>query len=373
MTTIQVPFLDVGAAQSELAEELAEAYCRVAASGHYVLGDEVELFEREFAAYCGTAECVGVSNGLDALRLSLEIHGIGAGDEVIVPAHTFIATFLAVSDVGAIPVPVETDERTFTISADGVVAAITHRTRAVIPVHLYGHPADMSAIRRVSDSYGLTVIEDAAQAHGARYKGRTAGSLGDCAAFSFYPSKNLGALGDAGAVTTNDRDLANRLRELRNYGSSSKYRYDVRGHNMRLDPLQAAFLRVKLQVLDDWNRRRSRVASAYIGGLRDVPSISLPTVDAGAEPAWHLFVVRHKSRDRLREELGARGVGTLIHYPMPPHRTPAYSDLGHAPGSFPVTERICAEALSLPIGPHLSDGQIDAVTEATIDAAERGL
>ncbi len=366
---MSVPFLDVAAAQFELASELADAYARVAASGQYVLGDEVESFEQEFAEYCGTAECVGVSNGLDALRLSLEAHGIGRGDEVIVPAHTFIATFLAVSHVGAVPVPVEPDEQTYAISPDHLAAAITGRTRAIIPVHLYGHPADMSTIRRITAEAGLAVIEDCAQAHGARYRGRRAGSLATAAAFSFYPSKNLGALGDAGALTTDDAELAQRVRVLRNYGSPTKYRTEVRGHNMRLDPLQAAFLRVKLKFLDGWNRRRSTVAHAYLEGLRTIGGLRLPTVGDGAEPAWHLFVVRHEERDRLQQELRARGVTTLVHYPLPPHRTEAYADLELAPGSFPITERICAEVLSLPIGPHLSDAQVERVVEATIDAA----
>jgi dTDP-3-amino-3,4,6-trideoxy-alpha-D-glucose transaminase len=369
LRVVSVPFLDVAAAQSELANELADAYARVAASGRYVLGDEVESFEREFADYCGTAECVGVSNGLDALSLSLEAHGIGSGDEVIVPAHTFIATFLAVSHVGAVPVPVEPDEQTYTISPLRLAAAITGRTRAVIPVHLYGHPADMSTIMSVTADAGLAVIEDCAQAHGARYRGRRAGSLATAAAFSFYPSKNLGALGDAGALTTDDAELAQRLRVLRNYGSPTRFRTEVRGHNMRLDPLQAAFLRVKLKLLDEWNCRRSRVADAYLDGLRGTLGLRLPTIGDGAEPAWHLFVVLHEERDRLQAELHARGVMTLVHYPIPPHRTEAYADLELLPGSLPITERICAQALSLPIGPHLSDSQVERVVEATIDAA----
>jgi len=361
---VNVPFLDLHAAYRELQAEIDSAVQRVVSSGWFVLGREVEGFESEFASYCGVRHCIGISNGLDALELALRGYGIGAGDEVIVPANTFIATWLAVSRTGAVPVPVEPEESTHTIAAGRVERAITPRTRAVMPVHLYGQPADMQPIITLARRHDLKVIEDAAQAQGARYRTRRAGGLGDAAAFSFYPGKNLGAMGDAGALVTDDDELAERVRRLRNYGSVVKYQHEVQGFNARLDELQAAVLRVKLPRLDDWNHRRRTLAARYLEGLARVPSLGLPHVPEGVEPVWHLFVVRHPRRDELQRHLSRAGVETLIHYPVPPHRSKAYADLDFGPGAFPLAERIAATVLSLPMGPHLTVGLQERVMEA---------
>ena len=360
---MKVPFLDVKAAYLELQAEMDAACRRVMESGWYLLGQEGEAFEAEFAAYCGAKHCVGVANGLDALHLILRAMGIGAGDEVIVPSNTYIATWLAVSYAGATPVPVEPDERTFNLDPQRIEAAITSRTRAILPVHLYGQTADMEPINELASRYGLRVIEDAAQAHGARYKGRRAGSLADAAGFSFYPGKNLGALGDGGAVVTDDAALADAVRVLRNYGSRQKYYNETRGYNSRLDELQAALLRVKLSRLDEWNARRQEVATAYLQQLEGVADLVLPFVPQWAEPVWHLFVVRHTERERLQEHLSAGGTGTLIHYPRPPHLQAAYADLGYGQGDFPLAERMADEVLSLPLGPHLSADAVDYVVQ----------
>lgn len=324
------------------------------ASGQYILGPEVAAFESEFAAYCEAGHCIGVANGLDALHLILRAMEIGPGDEVIVPANTYIATWLAVSYAGAAPVPVEPDEKTYNLDPSRIEEAITPRTRAIIAVHLYGQPADMDTINQLAGKYGLAVIEDAAQAHGSRYKGRRVGSLGDAAGFSFYPGKNLGALGNGGAVVTNNEALVDRLRVMRNYGSQEKYFNEVKGFNSRLDEMQAAFLRVKLKRLDEWNERRRRLAAHYLQVLEGVPDLTLPFVPAYAEAVWHLFVVRHPDRDALQKHLASNGVGTLIHYPCPPHLQNAYAELGFALGSFPLSERMADEVLSLPMGPHVS-------------------
>lgn len=364
---MKVPFLDVKASYSELKEELDQAYGRVMESGQYIMGRECEAFERELARYCGVSDCVGVGNGLDALQLILRGSGIGPGDEVIVPANTYIATWLAVSMIGATPVPVEPDGRTFNIDPVLIKDAVTSNTKAILAVHLYGQPADIIRIKEVADDHNLKVVEDAAQAHGASYKGTRAGALGDAAGFSFYPSKNLGAFGDGGAVTTNDHALAERIRMIRNYGSKVKYENEVKGINSRLDELQAAFLRVRLAKLDDWNKRRKKVAYRYLHGLNDLPDLLLPEVLQGAEPAWHQFVVRHSRRDILREYLGKQGITTLIHYPIPPHLSEAYSDLGLKRGAFPITESIAAKALSLPIDPHMGQGEQDFVISSIQD------
>jgi dTDP-4-amino-4,6-dideoxygalactose transaminase len=361
---VKVPFLDLRATYRELQAEIDAAVGRVVSSGWYVLGPEVEGFEAEFAAYCGARHCIGISNGLDALELALRGYGIGAGDEVIVPTNTFIATWLAVSRTGAVPVPVEPEEATHTIAAEQIEQAITPRTRAVMPVHLYGQPADMQPIVALARRHGLKVIEDAAQAQGARYRSRRAGCLGDAAAFSFYPGKNLGAMGDAGALVTDDGELAARVRRLRNYGSAVKYQHEAQGFNARLDELQAAVLRVKLARLDEWNDRRRAAAARYLSGLSRVPSLVLPHVAADVEPVWHLFVVRHPRRDELQRHLARAGVDTLIHYPVPPHRSGAYAGQGVAPGAYPVAERIAATVLSLPMGPHLAGDQQARVVEA---------
>ena len=363
-----IPFLDLGATYDELRPDLDAAYRRVMASGWYIGGEEVEAFERDFAAFCGAAHAVGVGNGLEALHLVLRAYGIGPGDEVIVPSNTYIATWLAVTYTGATPVPVEPDPATFNLDPERVEAAVTGRTRAMMPVHLYGQPADMDPICDVARRHGLKVVADAAQAHGARYHGRRVGSLADATCFSFYPGKNLGAYGDAGAVTTDDAALAERLRVLRNYGSRTKYHNETVGYNSRLDPLQAAFLGVKLPHLDAWNARRAEIASLYIDRLADVAELTLPHVPAWAEPAWHLFVVRHADRDGLARRLGEAGVQTLIHYPVPPHRQPAYADLEMGEGILPVAEAIHRDLLSLPIGPHLSLEDAARVAEAVCEA-----
>lgn len=357
---MKVPFLDLQATYQELQAELDAATQRVMTSGWYILGEETEAFEREFAAYCNVEHCIGVGNGLEALHLILRAYGIGPGDEVIVPSNTYIATWLAVSYAGATPAPVEPVKRTYNIDPARIEAAITPRTRAIIAVHLYGQPADMDPINEIARRYGLQVIEDAAQAHGARYKGKRAGALGDAAGWSFYPGKNLGAFGDAGAVTTDDAALAARVRMLRNYGSQTKYYNELKGFNSRLDPLQAAFLRVKLAHLDAWNQRRAQVAATYIEALADLP-LMVPHVSATMDPVWHLFVVRTAQREALQAHLSAQGIGTLIHYPVPPHLQAAYSEMGLGVGAFPVSEAIHREVLSLPMGPHLSADEQTAV------------
>ncbi len=348
-----MPFLDIKAAYIELKDELDAAYRRVMESGWYILGEAVDAFENEFASYCGVKHCIGVGNGLDALHLILSAYGIGLGDEVIVPSNTYIATWLAVSHSGGIPIPVEPDERTFNIDPERIEQAITPKTKAILVVHLYGQPADMDPINIVAHKYGLKVIEDCAQAHGARYKGRRVGTLGDAAGFSFYPGKNLGAIGDGGAVTTNDSELADRIRVSRNYGSRIKYHNEIIGVNSRLDELQAALLRVKLTQLDEWNERRRLVAAHYIRGLSCQCELSLPLVPDWADPVWHLFVVRHPQRDLLQKYLGDAGMGTMIHYPLPPHMQPAYANLRFIEGDFAIAEQMAKEVLSLPMGPHL--------------------
>lgn len=359
---MRVPFLNLQAPYAELKEELDAAYLRVMNSGQFVLGQEVEVFETDFARYCGAGHCLGVGNGLEALHLILRSMGVGPGDEVIVPSNTYIATWLAVSYAGATPVPVEPDDATYNLDASRLEEAITQRTKAIIAVHLYGQPADMDTINAIAAPYGIRVIEDASQAHGALYKGKRVGSLGDAAAFSFYPGKNLGALGDAGAVVTNDETLADRVRLLRNYGSHMKYYNETKGFNSRLDELQAAMLNVKLRHLNEWNERRRRVAELYFTALKDMAGLVLPEVPDWGDPVWHLFVVRHVERDRLQQHLAASGVGTLIHYPCPPHLQAAYSELGYTSNAFPLAEQMAAELLSLPVGPHMTETQVQHVT-----------
>ncbi len=361
---MNVPFLELKPTYDELRAEFDAAYHRVMDSGHYLLGKELEAFEAEFAAYCGAKHCVAVGNGLDALHLILRAYEIGEGDEVIVPANTFIATWLAVSYAGATPIGVEPDAKTCNLDPVRIEAAITPRTKAIMPVHLYGQPADMDPINALANKHGLKVIEDSAQAQGARYKGRRTGTLGDAAAHSFYPGKNLGAFSDAGAVTTNDDQLADQVRTLRNYGSKKKYFHDFKGFNSRVDEIQAAFLRVKLKKLDEWNARRQAVAARYLNELAGLRAMTLPFVPAWAEPVWHLFVIRHAQRDALQQRLAAEGVGTLIHYPVPAHLAGAYQDLGGKPGDFPLSETAAQTVLSLPIGPHLTATQVDQVIAA---------
>lgn len=361
---MKIPFNDFASPYQELQGELDEAYQRFMRSAWYILGKEVEAFEREYAEYCGTTHCVGLGNCLDALHLILRAYDIGPGDEVIVPSNTYIATWLAVSYAGATPVPVEPDERTFNLDPERIESAVTPRTRAIMPVHLYGQTADMDPILEIARKHGLKVIEDAAQAQGGLYKGRKAGGLGDAAGHSFYPTKNLGAFGDAGAVTTNDPELAERVRTLRNYGSKKRYYNEVKGVNSRLDELQAAFLRIKLRHLDDWNRRRTEAAKAYLPELAKLPGCTVPFIPDWATPVWHLFVVRHDKRDLLQQKLTELGIGTLIHYPVPPHLSGAYAEMRAALGRQPIAEKMANTVLSLPIGPHLKQEQAREVLQA---------
>ena len=363
ITTTAVPFLDLRAAYLEQRAAIDAAIARVTDSGWYLLGREIEAFEAEWARYTGSAHALGVANGLDALHLALLALDVGPGDEVIVPSNTYIATGLAASRVGATLVPVEPDERTYNLDPARLEAAITRRTKAILPVHLYGQPADMDGILAVARRHGVRVLEDAAQCHGARVGGRRVGALGDVTAWSFYPGKNLGAFGDGGAVTTNDAAIADRIRVLRNYGSRVKYVNEVQGYNSRLDEIQAAVLRVKLGALDEWNARRARLAARYTEALASLPLV-LPVVPDWADPVWHLYVVRTPERDAVQRSLKAAGVDTLIHYPIPPHRQQAYAALGWGEGMFPISEAIHREVLSLPMGPHLSDEQQERVIEA---------
>lgn len=361
--SVSVPFLDLRPAYREVQGEIDQAWCRTVEMGSFILGAQVEHFETEFAGYTGATHCVGVACGLDALMLALLAAGIGPGDEVIVPANTFVATWLAVSRTGATPVPVEPLETTYNLDPAAFEAALTPSTRAVIPVHLYGQAADMTEVMEVARRHGLFVLEDAAQAHGARYKGLPAGALGHAAAWSFYPSKNLGALGDGGAVTTGDAEIARRVRLLRNYGSQVQNLHEIQGINSRLDEIQAAVLRVKLRHLDSWNARRANVAHWYKDKLQGCELV-LPRVSPWATPAWHLFVVRSRERDAFRSHLHQLGVQTRIHYPTPPHLQPAYAHLGLRRGAFPMSERLHEEVVSLPMGPHLSFDQVAEVVDA---------
>jgi len=358
---MKAPFLNLKATYDETRKSLDEAFARVMSSGQYILGNEVREFEKEFGKYCLVKHCIGVGNGLDALHLILRGYGIGPGDEVIVPANTYIATWLAISYTGAIPTPVEPRKNTYSINPELIEKSINKRTKAILPVHLYGQPAEMDQIMEIANDHGLRVIEDAAQAHGGSYRNRRVGSIGDAAGFSFYPSKNLGAFGDAGAITTGDDELADRVRVLRNYGSRVKYQNEVRGFNSRLDEIQAAFLRVKLPKLDEWNQRRKKIAARYLHELKNVKSLILPDTAKGADNVWHVFPVRHKKRDEIMKCLKKDGIETLIHYPIPPHLSSAYSDLGFKKGDFPITEKITNTIFSLPMGAHLSLEQQDFV------------
>lgn len=353
-----IPFLDLKRLNATYQKDIHAAMQRVLESGWYVLGSEVAAFEAEFAAYCEVQHCIGVANGLDALYLILRGMDIGPGDEVIVPSNTFIATWLAVTQAGATPVPVDPHPLTYNIDPLAIEQAISTKTRAVIAVHLYGQPADMRQIDIIAKSHGLKLIEDAAQAHGGRYDGRRVGSLSDAAGFSFYPGKNLGALGDGGAITTNDSNLAQRLRTLRNYGSNVKYHHEVAGINSRLDEIQAGVLRCKLRALDSDNTARARVAARYLEGLQGLP-IVLPQVHLEANPVWHLFVIACKNRSMIQAALTVSGIGHLVHYPVACHQQGAYSS-GHWP-PLPVAERLQHEVLSLPIAPYLTDEEVDSV------------
>ncbi|MBT9492558.1 MAG: DegT/DnrJ/EryC1/StrS family aminotransferase [Paucibacter sp.] len=358
-----IPFLNLQPAYEATRAAIDAALLRVAGSGWFLLGGELQSFEQAYAQSCGAPFCAGVANGLDALHLGLLALGVGPGDEVIVPSNTYIATWLAVSQCGATPVPVEPDAASFNIDPLRIEAAITPRTRVLLPVHLYGLPAEMDAINALANKHGLKVLDDCAQAHAAVYRGQPVGGLADLSAWSFYPGKNLGAMGDGGAVSTADAALDAQVRVLRNYGSRVKYHNEVKGYNSRLDEIQAAVLSAKLPALQAATAQRRHIASRFLDGLAGLPLV-LPQEPPGLESAWHLFVVRHAARDRLQAALQAQGVGSLIHYPVPPHLQPAYAELGYAPGDFPVAEAMHREVLSLPLWPGMSEAQIDRVIQA---------
>ena len=360
---MHVPLVDLLAQERGLGPQILGAIDHTLSRGDFVLGEEVSVFEQEFAKWTGTQFAIGVDSGTSALELILRSHGVGSGDEVIIPANTFIATALAVVHAGATPVLVDVEPETLTMDPALLRRAITSRTRAIIPVHLYGHPADIDEIRAVAAPHGLVVIEDACQAHGASYRGRSVGSLGDAAAFSFYPSKNLGACGDGGIVVTDDSTVAESVRALRNYGQTKKYHHKVLGFNRRLDTLQAAVLRVKLPYLHAWNDERRGHAASYQKLLSDTP-LGLPVEQSHAKSVWHLYVVRTSQRDLLLEHLIAQGVGAGIHYPIPIHLQPAFSYLPYEDGDFPVTEHYATQILSLPMYPELTGEQLEVVADA---------
>lgn len=358
-----IPFCDINTSHSGLRPQLEEAFHRVLDSGNLIMGGELDAFETEFAEYCGAQHCIGVGNGLDALALTLRAKGIGPGDEVIVPSHTFIATWLAVSMVGAVPVPVEIDANLYTLDPHRIREKLTTKTRAIIPVHLYGLPADMDPINQIAVDAGLFVLEDAAQAHGARYNGVRSGKLGNAAAFSFYPTKNLGALGDGGAVVTDDETLANELRQLRNYGSKKKYVHDSAGVNSRLDELQAAFLRIKLPHLDLWNTSRRKLAERYSNGLKHISGVKIPVIPEGCEHVFHLYVIQSNYRDELAAFLKKKGINVLTHYPIAPHMQGAYAGMPCSGNSLPIAEQAAKDCLSLPLWPQMSIAEVEAVVD----------
>ena len=366
---MRVPFLDIRQSYIELKSEIDGAIARVLESGWYILGEEVENFEKEYATYCEAKYCIGVANGLDAIHLGLLALNVSDGDEVIVPSNTYIATWLAISQCGAIPVPVEPDPKTYNIDPTRIENAITPKTKVILPVHLYGHPADMNPILEIARKYDLKVLEDGAQAHGSKYRNKPIGTHGDVVTWSFYPGKNLGAYGDGGAVTTNNEQIYEKIRILRNYGSRVKYINELRGFNSRLDPIQAAVLRVKLGVLDKWNSRRKEIAKQYYSGLSKT-NLVLPTTADWAESSWHLYVVQTTQRNALKDRLSELGIDTIIHYPIPPHLQKAYESMDLQNGRFPIAEQMATQCISLPIGPHLDEAQVLRVISACQNLAQ---
>jgi dTDP-4-amino-4,6-dideoxygalactose transaminase len=366
---MKVDFLDLSTSYLEIKKEIEDAVRKVLESGWYILGENVELFEKEFASYCGSKYCVSLGSGLSALELTLKAYQIGTEDEVIVPANTYIATVLAVSNAGAIPVFVEPDEKTYNINPNRIEAAVTEKTKAVIAVHLYGQTADIKRIKSICERYNLKLIEDAAQAHGAEHWGKKAGSLGDAAGFSFYPSKNLGAHGDGGAVTTNDRSVAEYIRVVRNYGSEKKYYNTIKGVNSRLDEIQASILRIKLRYLDQWNAKRNEIAHYYTEHLNPDKSKNfiVPECLQGNKHIWHLFVVRTAKREKLISYLNKHNIGHLIHYPIPPYQQDAYKEYRYLSKNFPLTNKLSDEVLSLPMGTHLTQQQVEYVCDILKD------
>ena len=361
---VRVPFLDLGPSHALVKDDIVSDFGTLIDTNAFINGPHVAAFESAWAAHCGTAMCVGVASGLAALRLGLIAAGIEPGDEVIVPANTFAASFEAITQSGGRPVPVDVSPTDYNLDFDAAAAAVTPRTRFVMPVHLYGQCCDMRSLRGLADRYDLTILEDACQAHGAIRDGVSAGTVGRAAAFSFYPGKNLGAMGDAGALVTDDEDLAGRVVALREHGQRAKYRHDLEGYTARLDTVQAIVLLHKLRYLDIWNAERRALAAGYAERLAGVGDFVLPAVPAGSNPVWHLYVVRTDRPDELAEFLVERGIGTGRHYPEPPHRSRAYEWLGHGPGSLPVTEAIAAQVLSLPIFPGMTVEQLEAVVDA---------
>jgi dTDP-4-amino-4,6-dideoxygalactose transaminase len=361
---LSIPFLSFDEMNKKVSVEMTQAFQRVFDSKWYILGNEIKQFESEYAAFNKVTHCIGVSNGLDALHLALKVLGIGTGDEVIVPSNTYIASLLAVSYVGATPVPVEPDKKTYNIDSSKIEAAITKKTRAIMPVHLYGQCCKMDDIMKVAEKHNLYVVEDNAQSQAACYKGKMAGSFGQLNGTSFYPGKNLGALGDAGAITTNDAALAEKAAVLRNYGSKKKYYNEEIGFNMRLDELQAAFLSVKLKYLEEWTNQRQQIAGWYNEALKGTGDIILPAVEDGATHVYHLYVIRTKKRDQLQEHLTKEGIGTLIHYPVPPHLQQAYTSLGFKKNDFPIAEEIAETVLSVPLWPGMQLPQVEKVVDS---------
>jgi dTDP-4-amino-4,6-dideoxygalactose transaminase len=368
---MNIPFVDLKAQYESIGDEVKEAMAAVIANTDFVLGKDVTLFEQEFAAYCETRFAIGLDSGLSALELALRAYDIGEGDEVITVSHTFIATVSAISATGAQPVLIDIDSQTYNIDPARIEQAITPRTRAIIPVHLYGQPADMDPILEIARRHNLLVIEDACQSHGARYNGKRVGGLGDAGCFSFYPGKNLGAYGDAGMLVTNDEAVAERVRMLRNYGQQEKYHHVFKAFNRRLDTLQAAVLRVKLRRLDQWNESRQRAARRYNELLKDVPGVTTPPAMSNVSHVYHLYVIQHSERDDLMSYLKGRGVSPNLHYPLPVHLQPCYEDLGLGQGSLPITEAAAENVLSLPMYPELTDDQIGYVCEQLRSFATR--
>jgi dTDP-4-amino-4,6-dideoxygalactose transaminase len=360
-----IPFLDLQGSNLLIKNELEIALSRVLKSGWFIMGPELEAFEKDFADYCNTRNAIGVGNGLEALHLILRAYEIGPGDEVIVPSNTFIATWLAVSQCGATPIPVEPEQTSFNLDPAEILKVLSKKTKAIIPVHLYGRPAEMDLINKIASDNNLIVIEDAAQAIGATYRGRSVGNLGHAAATSFYPGKNLGALGDGGAILTNDDELAHRVRLLRNYGSSEKYVHQVSGFNSRLDELQAAFLGIKLKKLDEWNVQRKELSAFYLDSIKNT-NVQLPMISEGFDSVWHLFVIRSQRRDELKAYLESAGVSCGIHYPIPPHLQGAYSSLKYT--NLPIAEQMAKQVLSIPIYPELQRPDAERIVELINDS-----
>jgi dTDP-4-amino-4,6-dideoxygalactose transaminase len=366
---VQIPFHYFNREYEELKCQYIKALSNVGSKGNYILGTELENFEKEFAGYCGARYCIGVGNGLDALTFALLASDVKQGDEVIVPANTYIATFLAISRVGARPVPIEPDPLTYCINAEKIKEKVSYRTKVIMPVHLYGRPADMDIITELSEQLSLKVITDAAQAHGAKYKGKTIGGFGNAECFSFYPTKNLGAFGDGGAIVTNDKEMATKIRLLRNYGQEEKYVSAIKGFNSRLDELQSAFLRIKLKHLNDWNAKREAIAAAYNEAFSRIP-VKTPEMNRDYSSNWYVYPIMVSERDKFIKHMESHYIKTAIHYPVPPHLQPAYSDLGFSEGSFPITESISRNIVSLPIDPFMNTEEMDYVIENVLNFYE---